>query len=159
MEKIMTVRELLASRHVQNLVYGVADRMARYEMANRTSIVNSGRVKSLLLTRYRAREREVFGVIFLNNQHEVIEMEEIFQGTIASAPVHPREVLKRCLQLNAAAIIVFHNHPSGIAEPSKSDIAITRDLQKACALLDIRLVDHLVIGKAEASSFSELGLL
>jgi DNA repair protein RadC len=101
----------------------------------------------------------VFTCLFLDNRHRVIECEELFRGTIDGASVHPREVVKRALQLNAAALILAHNHPSGVAEPSQADQQLTRRLREALGLVDIRVLDHLVVGDGEAVSFAERGLL
>ncbi len=105
------------------------------------------------------QEREVFAVIFLDNRHRLIHYEEMFLGTIDGASVHPREVVKAALKYNAAAVIFAHNHPSGVAEPSKSDEAITKRLKDALALVDVRVLDHFVIGSEEPVSFAERGLL
>ena len=105
------------------------------------------------------REAEVFCVLFLTNRHRVIAFEEMFRGTIDGASVHPREVVKQALRLNAAAVILAHNHPSGVAEPSRADEAITRRLRDALALVDIRVLDHLIVGGCEITSFAERGLL
>lgn len=104
-------------------------------------------------------EREVFAVMFLNVRHQLIEYREMFFGTIDSASVHPREVAKAALQTNAAAVIIAHNHPSGVAEPSHADTRITNKLTDALALLDIRLLDHIVIGGMTHVSFADRGLL
>ena len=105
------------------------------------------------------REAEVFCVLFLTNRHRVIAFEEMFQGTIDGATVHPREVVKQALRLNAAAVILAHNHPSGVAEPSRADEAITRRLKEALGLVDVRVLDHLIVGGSEITSFAERGLL
>ncbi len=104
-------------------------------------------------------ETEVFGCLFLDSRHRVVERAELFRGTIDSATVHPRVVVQRALAANAAAIVIFHNHPSGVAEPSAADVAITQRLIQALALVDIRVLDHIVIGHAECSSLAELGML
>ena len=111
-------------------------------------------------------EHETFAIIFLDNRHQLIAYEEMFRGTIDGASVYPREVVKRALELNAAALIVSHNHPSGIADPSQADIRITVRLKEALALVDIRLLDHLVIGSSDTkegpggiASLAELGHL
>ena len=104
-------------------------------------------------------EQEVFACLFLDNQHRVIAFEELFFGTIDSASVHPREVVKRSLSNNAAAVIFAHNHPSGCAEPSQADIRITHRLVSACGLVDVRVLDHLVVGDSEVVSLAERGLL
>ena len=102
---------------------------------------------------------EVFGCVFLDNRHQVLAYENLFEGTVNGASVHAREVVRRVLHHNASAVIVAHNHPSGVAEPSNADIAVTRRLREALALVDVRLLDHLVIGNGECASLSELGHL
>ena len=104
-------------------------------------------------------ERETFAAIFLDNQHRVIMYEELFFGTIDGSSVHPREVVKKALSVNAAAIIFAHNHPSGIAEPSQADLRITERLKSALLLVDIRVLDHFIVGDPEIMSFAERGLL
>ncbi len=103
--------------------------------------------------------RAEFLVLFLDSQHQLIEAETLFQGTLDGAAVYPREVAKRALELNAAALIASHNHPSGIAQPSAADRRITERLQAALALLDIRFLDHIVVTDVDAFSFAEDGLL
>jgi DNA repair protein RadC len=105
-----------------------------------------------------AYEHEVFACLFLDNRNRVIVFEELFRGTIDSASVYPREVVKACLSHNAVAVILAHNHPSGVSEPSQADIAITERLRKALALIDVRVLDHLIVGE-EVTSFAERGLL
>lgn len=102
---------------------------------------------------------EVFGCVFLDNRHQVLAYENLFEGTLNGASVHTREVVRRVLYHHASAIIVAHNHPSGVAEPSGADVAVTRRLRDALALVDVRLLDHLVIGDGECVSLSERGHL
>jgi DNA repair protein RadC len=97
--------------------------------------------------------------LFLDNRHRVIDYRELFRGTIDGASVHPREVVRSALDLNAAAVIFAHNHPSGVAEPSQSDLRITQRLKDALALIDVRVLDHLIIGEGEGTSLAERGLL
>ena len=104
-------------------------------------------------------DHEVFGVLFLNNQHQLISFDILFRGTIDQSAVYPREVAKTALLKNAAATILTHNHPSGICEPSSADKAITDRLSDALNLLDIRTLDHIIVGKAGYYSFAEKGLL
>ena len=106
-----------------------------------------------------AYEHEVFACLFLDNRHRLLIREEMFHGTIDGASVYPREVVKRALQHNAAAVIFAHNHPSGVAEPSSADRDITLALQQALALVDIRVLDHLVVGRNQCVSLAERGLL
>ena len=112
-----------------------------------------------LKARLRSYQHEVFACLFLDNRHRVICFEELFGGTIDGASVYPREVVKRVLHHNAAAVIFAHNHPSGVAEPSPADRAITQRLRDALGLMDVRVLDHLVIGDNEVVSFAERGLL
>ena len=115
--------------------------------------------KAALLARLRSLPHEVFACLFLDNRHRVIGFEEMFRGAIDAATVHPREAAKRALELNAAAVVATHNHPSGVAEPSQSDRAITSRLRDALALVDVRLIDHFVIGDGKTVSFAERGWL
>lgn len=105
------------------------------------------------------REREIFAVAFLNNQHQLLAYEEMFQGSVSSVEVHPREVVYRALQLNAAAVVVSHNHPSFATEPSRADIAITGRLKKVLELVAVRLIDHIVVAGNETVSLAGLGHL
>lgn len=116
-------------------------------------------VKDYLKLNFTGCEREEFVVIFLDNQHQLISTETLFTGTIDCSAVYPREVVKAALQHNAAAVILAHNHPSGQAEPSNSDKVITRRLVEALKLVDIRVLDHVVIGGNTAISFAERGLI
>jgi DNA repair protein RadC len=114
--------------------------------------------RQYLCRRLREYSHEVFAVLFLDQRHRVICFEELFTGTIDGASVYPREVVKRALAHNAAAVIFSHNHPSGVAEPSQSDLQITRRLKDALGLIDVRVIDHFIVGD-EIVSFAERGLL
>lgn len=116
-------------------------------------------VKRYLAATFMGKQYEVFVVLFLDNRHRLIQAEEMFRGTIDGATVHPREIVRRALQLNAAATIVAHNHPSGVAEPSRADEALTKRIRDALNLVDVRLLDHFVVGNEEATSLAEQGLL
>lgn len=105
------------------------------------------------------QQREVFTCLFLDNQHRILRCEDLFYGTLDGAAVYPREVAVRALQYHAAAVILAHNHPSGVAEPSHADRRITERLQSALGLLDIRVLDHVIIGRGQSYSFAESGLL
>lgn len=122
-------------------------------------LANPETTRDYLLAQLRSYPHEVFACLFLNNRHHVISFDKMFNGTIDGASVYPREVVKRALGHNAAAIIFAHNHPSGVAEPSSADITLTRRLKTALELVDIRVLDHFVIGNNEAVSFAERGLL
>lgn len=115
--------------------------------------------RRFLTAQLRDRPYEVFCCLYLDNRHRLIVFEELFRGTIDGAAVHPREVLRQALSHNAAAIILAHNHPSGVAEPSHADELITVRLRDALALVDIRVLDHLIIAGPEAVSLAERGVL
>jgi DNA repair protein RadC len=106
-----------------------------------------------------ARQQEVFLVLFLDTQHRVIASEELFHGTLSQTSVYPREVVKRALAHNAAAVILAHNHPSGVAEPSQSDQLLTDALKQALNLVDVRVLDHFIVGTGTILSFAERGLM
>ena len=115
--------------------------------------------RTFLRLRLAERRNEVFGCIFLNTRHRIIAVSELFQGTIDGASVYPRVVVQKALKWNASALILYHTHPSGVAEPSRADEMITRRLREALALIDVRVLDHFVVSAGETASFSELGLL
>lgn len=115
--------------------------------------------RHFLSKRLRGRQHEVFAVLFLDSQHRLIAFEELFQGSIDSCSVHPRQVVVRALAFNAAAVILAHNHPSGVAEPSGADRLITDRLRQVLELIDVRVLDHLVIGEGRPISFAERGWL
>ena len=123
------------------------------------NLTSSDTAKDYLRLKLASYEHEVFCVVFLDSQHKLLGYEELFQGTIDGCAVYPREVVKRALSYNAAAIIFAHNHPSGHPEPSQADKTITNRLQTALAAVDIRVLDHCVIGGDEVVSFAERGLL
>ncbi|MDE0679362.1 MAG: Mov34/MPN/PAD-1 family protein [Gammaproteobacteria bacterium] len=114
-------------------------------------------IEGLLRLKLAGRRNEVFGVLYLDSRNRLIEMVELFQGTIDAATVYPRIVAQRALENNAAAVVLFHNHPSGVAEPSESDRLITTKLSQALALIDVRIVDHLVVTDGEAASMARRG--
>ena len=124
-----------------------------------TPLTSPTATSRFLEARLRGRPNEVFSMLFLDNRHGIIKYEELFQGTIDGASVHPRVVVRRALTHNAAAVIAAHCHPSGVAEPSRSDRAITSRLRDALTLVDVRLLDHIVVGDGEVVSFAERGWL
>jgi DNA repair protein RadC len=127
---------------------------------NRGSVMSAPEhVKTMLRLKYALVEREVFSCMFLDAQHRLIDMQELFKGTINSSSVYPREVVKAALSVNASAVIFAHNHPSGLPEPSEADKRITLRLRDALALVDIQVLDHIVVGVEGAVSFAERGLL
>ncbi|MCO4812789.1 MAG: DNA repair protein RadC, partial [Gammaproteobacteria bacterium] len=112
-----------------------------------------------LQARMRHLDHELFCCLFLDNRHRVLSFNELFRGTIDGTSVYPREVVKEALAINAAAVILAHNHPSGVAEPSQADERITRRLKSALDLVDIRLLDHLIIGDGRTTSLASRGLI
>jgi DNA repair protein RadC len=120
---------------------------------------NTHMAKKFLITKLGRKTQEVFAVICLDTQNRVIHYQELFFGTLDQASVYPREILKHALDKHAANLILAHNHPSGITQPSLDDCRLTQDIQKACHYLDIKILDHIVVGKESCSSFAELGLL
>ena len=132
-----------------------------YEQALTTGepIRSPGDTEAFLLARLRDLPHEMFCCIYLDNRHRILAFEELFRGTIDGTSVYPREVVKQALGFNAAAVILAHNHPSGVAEPSQADERITRRLKSALELVDIRLLDHLVVGDGVTTSLASRGLL
>jgi DNA repair protein RadC len=116
-------------------------------------------VRDYLQLQLAAREHEVFAVLFLDAQQRLLRFDEMFRGTLTQTSVYPREVVRRALALNAGAVILAHNHPSGVAEPSRADEFLTQSLKSALALVDVRVLDHFVVGKGQIVSFAERGLL
>lgn len=137
--------------------------MARRHLAQtleRDGTLNSpDATRQYLMSHLRDRVQEVFVCLFLDSQNRVLKYQELFQGTLNRAAVYPREVVRQALQIGAASVILAHNHPSGVAEPSQSDRQITEQLQQALALMDIEVLDHLVIGDGSCVSFMERGWL
>ena len=123
------------------------------------SIRSPADTEAFLKARMQHLDHELFCCLFLDNRHRVLRFDELFRGTIDGTSVYPREVVKEALGVNAAAVILAHNHPSGVAEPSQADERITRRLKSALELVDIRLLDHLIIGDGRATSLASRGLL
>ena len=130
-----------------------------HKMQRGASFSSPAAVKEYLCAKLGGFEHEVFAVLFLDTQHRLIEYAEMFHGTIDSASVYPREVVKETLRLNAAAVIISHNHPSGNPEPSAADKAMTAQLRQALALVDVRTLDHIIVAGSCTTSFAERGLL
>lgn len=140
-------------------VIEMARRALAEQMKQQDALTSPASVRDYLRLTLSGREHEVFMGVFLDAQNRVIAAEELFRGTLTQTSVYPREVLKRALYHNAAAIIFAHNHPSGVAEPSRADELLTQALKQALALVDIRVLDHFIVGNGCALSFSEQGLL
>ena len=117
------------------------------------------KVRDFLRLRLEGQTREMFTVLFLDNQNQLLKAEELFFGTLAETAVYPREIARQVLLNNAAAVIVAHNHPSGTTTPSTNDVQLTRQIREALALIDVRLLDHFIIGSGDMASLAELGQL
>jgi len=143
-------------------IYGLKELFSRFleqKLEREPALTSPELTRNFLMAKLRDLKHEVFSLLYLDNQHRVIKYEELFRGTIDGAAVYPREVVKKALANNAAAVILVHNHPSGIAEPSHADRAITERLKKALELVDIRTLDHLIVGDGYCDSFAERGWL
>ncbi|UZE95728.1 RadC family protein [Alkalimarinus alittae] len=137
----------------------MAKRHMQEQLQHESALTSPTLTRNYLKSKLIGRPYEVFCCLYLDNQHRVIKFEELFRGTIDGASVYPREVVKNTLDNQAAAIIFAHNHPSGVAEPSIADQQITKRLVSALALIDVRVLDHIIIGNGETTSFAERGLL
>jgi DNA repair protein RadC len=137
--------------------------MARRALAQRMAAAPvfeaPAQLKDFVALQLGGRSQEVFAVLFLDAQHRLLRLEEMFTGTLNQTSVYPREVVRRALAHNAAAVVLAHNHPSGLAEPSRADEHLTQALQAALRLVDVRVLDHVVVGQGQVVSFAERGLL
>ena len=140
-------------------VLELARRALVAELAQRPVFDAPAQVREYLRLQMAHLRYQVFAVLFLDSQHRLIAFEEMFRGTLAQTSVYPREVIQRALALNAGAVVLAHNHPSGVAEPSKADEFLTQQLKTALALVDVRVLDHMVVGREGLTSFAERGLL
>lgn len=157
---LMKARGLGIAKCVQlKSIMELSERYLQQGFERGDAISDPGSTRRYLQSKLRGYTREVFACMYLDNQHRLIKYEELFFGTIDGASVHPREVVKRVLHYNAAAVIFAHNHPSGLAEPSQADQRITERLQAALQLVDVRVLDHMIVGDCEVLSFAERGLL
>lgn len=158
--KLLAYRGIGPARVNQlQVVLELSRRYLKWQLQRQDGFTEPAMVKDYLTTQLRHQSREVFVVLLLDSQHRLLRYEEMFHGTINAAPVYPREVLKMVMQHNAAAVILAHNHPSGIAEPSQADQRVTERLKKALNLVDVALLDHFIIGSGDPVSFAERGLL
>ena len=139
-------------------VLEMAQRHLQQDLQRQDAFTNPELVRTYLSSRLRHRQHEVFSCLFLDAQHRLITYEELFHGSIDGASVYPREVVKRTLAHNAAAVIFAHNHPSGVAEPSVSDERITERLIKALQLVEVRTLDHFIVGEGQVVSMAERGM-
>ena len=140
-------------------VLELARRALREKIASGAALSSPAAVREYLRLKLQALPHEVFVALFLDAQNRVIEIEELFRGTLTQTSVYPREVVKRALARNAGAVIFAHNHPSGVAEPSHADETLTQALKQALALIDVRVLDHFIVAGAGVVSFAERGLL
>ncbi len=148
-----------AKRAELSAVIELARRALSATLSARPVFESPAAVKSYLQLQLAQLTREVFAVLFLDHQQRLLAFETLFQGTLSQTSVYPREVVKRALALNASAVILAHNHPSGVAEPSRADEFLTKTLKDALALVDVRVIDHIVVGTGSTVSFAERGLL
>jgi len=142
-----------------HVVLELARRYLKAQLERGDGFTEPSMVKDYLVAKLRHQHREVFVVLLLDSQHRLLNYTELFHGTINAAPVYPREIIKLVLSHNAAAVILAHNHPSGVAEPSQADQRVTERLKKALTMIDVNLLDHFVIGAGAPVSFAERGLL
>ena len=146
----------LSKREKSSLVELALDVLSRRYRPGR-SFSSPEDIQGFLRLKLTERRNEVFGIVYMDTRHRLIEMEELFQGTVDGAAVYPRVVLQKVLEKNAAAVILYHNHPSGVAEPSEADRGITLKLSRALALIDVRLLDHIVVTDGSFVSLAERG--
>jgi DNA repair protein RadC len=160
LQRFSRSKGLGAAKYAQlQAVLEMGHRYLREDLQRHDVIDSPETSRDYLQAKLRHYPYEVFACLFLDNRHRVIEFEELFRGTIDGASVHPRGVVRRALQHNAAALILAHNHPSGVAEPSTADRRITERLRDALALVDVRLLDHFIVGEGTPVSMAERGLL
>ncbi|MTH45542.1 RadC family protein [Intestinirhabdus alba] len=141
-------------------IKGIAELARRYydvRIMEESPLLSPEMTRAFLRSQFAGEEREIFLVIFLDAQHRVIRHSRLFSGTLSHVEVHPREIVREAIKMNASALILAHNHPSGCAEPSKADKLITERVVKCCQFMDVRVLDHLVIGRGEYVSFAERG--
>lgn len=154
------IKGLGEAKYVQLMAAHELARRALAEQLRREAVLNSpARVRDFLKLNLGHLPHEVFMALFLDAQNRLIAAEELFRGTLTQTSVYPREVVKRSLHHNAAAVVFAHNHPSGVAEPSQADELLTRALTQALQLVDVRVLDHLIVGNGAVLSFAERGLL
>ncbi len=160
LQRFSQARGLGAAKYTQlQAVMEMSRRYVLEEMRRSDALTSPDLTRHFLISQMGSYPHEVFGCIFMDNQHRPIQFQELFRGTIDGANVYPREVVKQALALNAAAVIFAHNHPSGLAEPSEADKHLTDKLRMALALVEIRVLDHFIVGDGQGFSFAEHGLL
>lgn len=152
-------RDYFVCSHPNSVVEEAIKILATSLKSKKIQFTSAEAVKNYCRLNLATREHEIFGALFLDQQHRLIEFKELFRGTISGCSIHIREVAKEALSLNAAAVIFTHNHPSGDCKPSQADIHITEELQKALTIFDIRVLDHLVVSVENTVSLAEQGLI
>lgn len=150
---------LLSEPLSKNQIYSLMLNILEDEYYRPDQLTSPEKTRRFLQLKLAKSEHEIFSIVFMDSQHQVIAYEELFRGTIDTATIYPREVVKRCLHHNAAAVILAHCHPSGLPEPSQADIRITERLVEALKLVDVRILDHIIVGGANSVSMAERGLI
>ena len=140
-------------------VFELARRALGQRLKEREAFQTPGAVKQYLQLQLAHKNHEVFAVLFLDSQNRMLAMEELFRGTLSQTSVYPREVVMRALHLQAAAVVLSHNHPSGSVQPSRADEHLTQTLKASLALVDVRVLDHIIVGQGQALSMAEAGLM
>ena len=161
LDSSLLVRDVAGDYRLANAneVLQAAQRLLGAQLRGREVLTSPQAVRDFLRVKLGGLEHEVFAVLMLDAQNCLIEYVELFRGTVSQASVYPREVVKESLALNAAALIFCHNHPSGVAEPSRADEVLTQTLKTALSLVDVRVLDHLIVAGNDVMSFAERGLL
>jgi DNA repair protein RadC len=159
-ERLQDLKGLGPAKRAELLaVMEMARRALAQQLQAAPVFTNPASVKDYLALHLGGRPQEVFAVLFLDGQHRLLRLEEMFHGTLTQTSVYPREVLRRALALNAGAVVLAHNHPSGVAEPSRADEFLTQTLRTALQLVDVRVLDHVIVGQGQVVSMAERGLL
>jgi DNA repair protein RadC len=159
-QTLQTVKGLGPAKQAELLaVFEMARRALSQRLKEREAFHTPGAVKQYLQLQLAHKNHEVFAVLFLDNQNRMLAMEELFRGTLSQTSVYPREVVLRALHHQAAAVVLSHNHPSGSVQPSRADEHLTQTLKASLALVDVRVLDHIIVGQGQALSMAEQGLL
>ena len=155
MSELITITSTISEQALIEQALGILERRIK----NTDSLTSPKEVESFLSLKLGLKTEEIFCCMYLDNKNKVIAFEELFKGTVDQVSVFPRIVVKRCLEVNASALIFSHNHPSGANEPSSADLSITRRLKESLALIDVRVLDHLIVGGPNCISLAERGEL
>ena len=160
MQSLQLVKGLGPAKQAELLaVFEMARRALSQRLKERKAFQTPGAVKQYLQLQLAHKNHEVFAVLFLDSQNRMLAMEEIFRGTLSQTSVYPREVVMRALHHQAAAVVLSHNHPSGSVQPSRADEHLTQTLKASLALVDVRVLDHIIVGQGQALSMAEQGLM